>query len=67
MTCRSQLGEEAETADYVRAVVNGQHEVMGGCEDGVDGSCKWETFKGFVEERAERWGDWAQVCEKGSK
>lgn len=37
---------------------------MAGCEDGVGTSCKWETFVKFVEGRAERWGDFAGVCEK---
>jgi len=50
--------------DYVRAVVNGKQVTMGGCNDGIEGSCKWSTFVDWVGERAERWGDWASVCEK---
>ncbi|WWC91642.1 uncharacterized protein L201_006588 [Kwoniella dendrophila CBS 6074] len=50
--------------DYVRAVVNGRAEKMSGCEDGLDGSCKWETFDKWIDERAQRWGDWESVCEK---
>ncbi|WWD19579.1 hypothetical protein CI109_104040 [Kwoniella shandongensis] len=50
--------------DYVRAVVNGRHEIMSGCEDGLDGSCKWKTFHDWITERAERWGDWESVCDK---
>ncbi|ORY25534.1 histidine phosphatase superfamily [Naematelia encephala] len=49
--------------DYVRAVVNGKHEVMHGCEDGLDGSCRWKTFHDWVDERALRWGDWESVCD----
>ncbi len=44
--------------------MNGKNEIMGGCEDGVEGSCNWETFQRFVEERAERWSDWTSVCGK---
>ncbi|RXK39846.1 hypothetical protein M231_02903 [Tremella mesenterica] len=50
--------------DYVRAVVNGKHEIMYGCQDGVEGSCKWETFREWVDKRGEKWGDWAGVCNK---
>ncbi|KAI9638280.1 histidine phosphatase superfamily [Dioszegia hungarica] len=53
-----------QDGSYVRAVVNGKQERMGGCEDGVNGSCKWETFVKFVNGRAERWGDFEGVCEK---
>jgi acid phosphatase len=49
---------------YVRAVVNGKKETMGGCEDGIAGSCRWETFEKFINKRAERWGDFEGVCEK---
>jgi len=49
---------------YVRAVVNGQQEEMGGCSDGVWNSCKMETFKRWVDERVEKYGDWESVCEK---
>jgi hypothetical protein len=48
---------------YVRAVVNGKQEEMGGCDDGVWGSCKWETFSKWVEERIERYKDWESICE----
>ncbi|KAK8853162.1 hypothetical protein IAR55_003863 [Kwoniella newhampshirensis] len=50
--------------DYVRAVVNGKHEIMSGCEDGLDGSCKWKTFHDWIDERAQRWSDWESVCDK---
>lgn len=52
--------------DYVRAVVNGKMEVMAGCEDGLEGSCKWGTFKKWVREREERWSGWEGVCEKAT-
>ena len=48
---------------YVRAVVNGKQEEMGGCDDGVWGSCKWGTFSKWVEERIERYKDWESICE----
>jgi hypothetical protein len=54
--------EDDET--YIRALVNGREKVMGGCEDGIGGSCKWETWRDWVEERGGRWGDWAGVCDK---
>lgn len=57
--------EDQET--YVRALVNGREKVMGGCEDGLGGSCKWESWKQWVDERGERWGDWAGMCEKKKK
>lgn len=50
--------------EYVRAVVNGKQERMYGCDDGIDWSCKWETFDRWVDERAQRWGDWESVCDK---
>ncbi|WVQ84695.1 hypothetical protein IAT38_006851 [Cryptococcus sp. DSM 104549] len=50
--------------DYVRARVNGKQQIMSGCEDGVEGSCKWETFYKFVDDRAALWGDWESVCDK---
>ncbi|ODN92151.1 hypothetical protein L198_05824 [Cryptococcus wingfieldii CBS 7118] len=50
--------------DYVRAKVNGKQEKMGGCEDGLEGSCKWETFYKWVDERALRWSGWEEVCAK---
>jgi acid phosphatase len=56
--------EGGEVGEYVRAMVNGREKVMGGCEDGVGGSCKWESWKNWLEERNGRWGDWASVCEK---
>lgn len=49
--------------EYVRAVVNGKQERMYGCDDGVGGSCRWETFDRWVDERARRWGDWESVCD----
>jgi len=55
---------KGKKGDYVRAVVNGQQKRMSGCEDGIDGSCKWETWKEWVEQRVERWKDWEGVCEK---
>ena len=39
---------------FVRAVVHGKAEVMAGCEDGPEGSCKWPTFRKFVDDRVER-------------
>ena len=48
---------------YVRAVVNGKQEVMGGCEDGPGGACKWGTFRDFVDGRVEKYGDWESVCD----
>ncbi|WRT70288.1 uncharacterized protein IL334_007286 [Kwoniella shivajii] len=50
--------------DYVRAVVNGIQQTMSGCEDGLEGSCKWKTFDKWIDQRAARWGDWESVCEK---
>ncbi|KAL7420078.1 hypothetical protein Q5752_005043 [Cryptotrichosporon argae] len=61
-TCPGAHGRHGARDDYVRAVVNGKHEVMGGCEDGVDGSCRWDTFADWVEARAQRWGAWESVC-----
>ncbi|ORX36155.1 histidine phosphatase superfamily [Kockovaella imperatae] len=49
---------------FVRAVVNGKAETMTGCEDGPEGSCRWKTFRKFVDDRVERWGDWESVCDK---
>ena len=54
--------DKHKKGDYVRAVVNGRHKVMGGCEDGVGRSCQWKTFKVWVEERGKRWSDWESVC-----
>lgn len=51
-------------ASFVRAVVNGKMERMADCEDGIGHACKWETFGEFVNQRAERWGDWESVCDK---
>ena len=48
---------------FVRAVVNGKMERMGGCDDGVEGACKWSTFKTWVEDRALEYADWESVCE----
>jgi hypothetical protein len=59
--------ENDNEGDYVRAMVNGREKVMGGCVDGIGGSCKWETWKAWVGERHERWGDWASVCETKKK
>jgi len=59
-------GSEHE-GDYVRAMVNGREKVMGGCEDGVGGSCQWESWNKWVQERHERWGDWSSVCETKKK
>ncbi|WWC64640.1 uncharacterized protein I303_107251 [Kwoniella dejecticola CBS 10117] len=56
--------KHGDDGDYVRAVVNGRAEKMSGCEDGLEQGCKWETFDKWVDERAERWGDWESVCEK---
>ncbi|WVF73032.1 hypothetical protein IAT40_007850 [Kwoniella sp. CBS 6097] len=53
-----------DKVDYVRAVVNGIQETMSGCEDGLEGSCKWETFDKWIDERAQKWGDWESVCDK---
>jgi acid phosphatase len=61
---KGKKGKKPKGQDYVRAVVNGKMEVMTGCEDGLEGSCKWETFEKWVDERIERWSDWASVCEK---
>ncbi|CDZ97842.1 Multiple inositol polyphosphate phosphatase [Phaffia rhodozyma] len=47
---------------FVRCVVNGKVEIMGGCQDGIEESCKWETFINWVDERAARWGTWEEVC-----
>ncbi|OCF61165.1 hypothetical protein L486_00810 [Kwoniella mangroviensis CBS 10435] len=55
---------KGDKEEYVRAVVNGRAEKMSGCEDGKEGSCKWKTFDKWVDERAQRWGDWESVCEK---
>ncbi|KAK4686422.1 acid phosphatase, partial [Tremellales sp. Uapishka_1] len=57
-------GKSGKKGDYVRAVVNGKHERMSGCEDGLEGSCRWETFETWINDRAERWDDWASVCDK---
>ncbi|OCF38157.1 hypothetical protein I316_00381 [Kwoniella heveanensis BCC8398] len=57
-------GKKHNKVDYVRAVVNGIQETMSGCEDGLEGSCKWETFDRWIDERAQRWGDWESVCDK---
>jgi acid phosphatase len=56
--------EGGEVGEYVRAMVNGREKVMGGCEDGVGASCKWESWKAWLDKRNEKWGDWASVCEK---
>lgn len=48
---------------FARVVINGKQEVMGGCDDGVAGSCKWSTFEKWIEERVDRWSDWESVCE----
>ena len=45
---RDDKGEQS----YMRVDVNG-----------LAGSCKMETFQGWVNARVERWGDWASVCE----
>ncbi|KAK1926605.1 histidine phosphatase superfamily [Papiliotrema laurentii] len=52
---------------FVRAVVNGKQEEMGGCSDGIWQTCKWETFKAWVEERAQQYADWESVCEPKDK
>lgn len=52
---------------YVRAMINGKQEVMGGCEDGVRGSCKWKTFKQCIEHRVKLYKDWESVCEPKDK
>jgi len=52
---------------YVRAVVNGQQEEMGGCSDGIWGSCKMETFQQWVEDRVNMYADWESVCEPKNK
>lgn len=57
-------GKKKKHASFVRAVVNGKQEKMAGCEDGIGHACSWETFRTFVQDRAERWGDWESVCEK---
>lgn len=52
--------------DYVRAMVNGKFERMVGCEDGLEGSCTWETFSNFIDDRLKIWGEqwWDEVCTK---
>lgn len=48
-------------------MVNGKQEEMGGCSDGIWQTCKWETFKAWVEERAQQYADWESVCEPKDK
>ncbi|GHJ85260.1 hypothetical protein NliqN6_1662 [Naganishia liquefaciens] len=55
---------ERKSDDYVRAMVNGKFEKMIGCEDGLEGSCKWDTFSSWVDDRIERFGAWDEVCTK---
>jgi acid phosphatase len=50
--------------EYVRAVVNGKHEKMGGCEDGVGEGCEWNKWHKWVGQRVQRWSDWESVCGK---
>jgi hypothetical protein len=50
--------------DYVRAMVNGKFERMIGCEDGLEGSCKWPTFEKWVDDRLESYSSWDEVCTK---
>lgn len=54
--------EGADEGEYVRTLVNGKAYEMGGCTDGPEESCKWDTWVDWVEERATRWGDWENVC-----
>lgn len=49
---------------YVRVMVNGRQAVSSGCEDGPKGSCKWKTWKKWIDERVDRWGDFQGVCDK---
>ncbi|KAH6902079.1 histidine phosphatase superfamily [Coprinopsis sp. MPI-PUGE-AT-0042] len=53
-----------EEKDYVRVVVNGRKESMGGCDDGLDGSCEYHKFKTWVRERESVYGEWRERCEK---
>jgi hypothetical protein len=53
-----------EEKEYVRVLVNGKQERMGGCDDGLEGACEYGRFKEFVKHREEVYGGWKELCEK---
>jgi len=53
-----------EEKEYVRVLVNGKQERMGGCDDGLEGACEYGRFKEFVKHREEVYGKWKDLCEK---
>jgi acid phosphatase len=54
----------AREGDFVRALVNGKGESMGGCQGGPGDSCPFDIFEAWVEARKVRWGGWEEVCAK---
>lgn len=54
----------AREGDFVRALVNGKGESMGGCQGGPGDSCPFNIFEDWVEARKVRWGGWEEACAK---
>lgn len=62
---RLSCGPDAEQeGDFVRVLVNGKGESMGGCQGGPGDACPFDRFQEWVEARKQRWSGWEAVCDK---
>lgn len=66
LACSSSDGAQADGA-FVRVLVNGKGESMGGCQGGPGDACPFEQFVDWVNERKTRWSGWDAVCETPSE
>lgn len=54
--------ESGDNQDYVRVLVNGKMERMPGCEDGLDGTCKWDTWEQWLQTRKDTFHGFEKIC-----
>jgi acid phosphatase len=58
----STSGEETSATSFVRALVNGAPIPFPACQDGPGASCALGEFVGYIQERAQRYGDFDAAC-----
>lgn len=58
------LHSDAQNAegDYIRVLVNGKMERLPGCEDGPGGTCGWDSWKQYIQDRRDIFHGFESVC-----